>query len=173
MKSKKRNQKSGGETERLQSLDALRGFDMFWITGGATIISALATWSGADWLQAVNRQFQHVEWVGFRFEDLIFPLFMFISGVAIPFALIAKRERGVPRSSPVSYTHLDVYKRQRTSLTPFRPLAKFGCRCTATWHTVRRPYSISPTGTREILRYGIFMIRPLTSMGHVAWYMTV
>ncbi len=99
MSSKKRNQKSAAKTERLQSLDALRGFDMFWITGGATIVSALATWSGADWLQAVNRQFQHVEWVGFRFEDLIFPLFMFISGVAIPFALITKRERGVPRSS--------------------------------------------------------------------------
>ncbi|MDI9605707.1 MAG: DUF5009 domain-containing protein [Bacteroidota bacterium] len=99
MSSKKRNQKSAAKTERLQSLDALRGFDMFWITGGATIVGALATWSGADWLQVVNRQFQHVEWVGFRFEDLIFPLFMFISGVAIPFALITKRERGVPRSS--------------------------------------------------------------------------
>ncbi|MGI6574068.1 MAG: acyltransferase family protein [Fermentimonas sp.] len=99
MKLQKEKKRSGVKTERLLSLDALRGFDMFWITGGATIVSALATWSGADWLQTLNRQFQHVEWVGFRFEDLIFPLFMFISGVAIPFALIAKRERGVPRSS--------------------------------------------------------------------------
>ena len=99
MRSQKETKKSGVKTERLLSLDALRGFDMFWITGGGTIVSALATWSGAAWLHALNGQFYHAEWVGFRFEDLIFPLFMFISGVAIPFALIAKREQGVPRSS--------------------------------------------------------------------------
>lgn len=99
MKSQKEIKRSGVKTERLLSLDALRGFDMFWITGGGTIVSALATWSGAAWLHALNGQCHHAEWAGFRFEDLIFPLFMFISGVAIPFALIPKREQGVSRSS--------------------------------------------------------------------------
>ena len=41
---------------------------------------------------------EHVEWAGFHFEDLIFPLFMFISGVAIPFALISKLEKKVPKA---------------------------------------------------------------------------
>ncbi len=84
--------------ERLSSLDALRGFDMFWITGGGTLIAALATWSGAGWMQVLNDQFHHAEWAGFNFEDLIFPLFMFISGVAIPFSLLAKQEKGVAKT---------------------------------------------------------------------------
>ncbi|MDD4193197.1 MAG: DUF5009 domain-containing protein [Mangrovibacterium sp.] len=93
------NQTKPSQTaQRLFSLDALRGFDMFWITGGGTIVSALAAWSGAAWLQAVNNQFHHAEWAGFRFEDLIFPLFMFISGVAIPFSLLLKLEKGVAKT---------------------------------------------------------------------------
>jgi predicted acyltransferase len=40
---------------------------------------------------------EHVPWKGFHFEDLIFPLFMFISGVAIPYAITAKVEQGVKR----------------------------------------------------------------------------
>ena len=84
--------------ERLLSLDALRGFDMFWITGGGVLVTVLATYSSARWLQALAQQMEHVEWTGFHFYDLIFPLFMFISGVAIPFALISKLERHVPKS---------------------------------------------------------------------------
>lgn len=88
-------------SERLTSLDALRGFDMFWITGGGTLIAALAAWSGAGWMQALNNQFHHAQWAGFNFEDLIFPLFMFISGVAIPFSLLAKLEKGVAKTELV------------------------------------------------------------------------
>ncbi len=84
--------------ERLLSLDALRGFDMFWITGGGYLVAVLAKYSGAGWLVALANQMEHVEWAGFHFEDLIFPLFMFISGVAIPFALVSKLERKVPKS---------------------------------------------------------------------------
>jgi len=47
-----------------------------------------------DWLGA---QMHHVEWAGFHFEDLIFPLFMFIAGVAIPFSVKAKLEKNVPK----------------------------------------------------------------------------
>jgi predicted acyltransferase len=83
--------------ERLLSLDALRGFDMLWITGGGTLITVLAKYTGAGWLQTLAEQMEHVPWNGFHFEDLIFPLFMFISGVAIPFALVSKLERKVPK----------------------------------------------------------------------------
>ena len=84
--------------ERLLSLDALRGFDMFWITGGGYLVTVLATYSGAGWLHTIAEQMEHVPWAGFHFEDLIFPLFMFISGVAIPFALVSKLERKVPKA---------------------------------------------------------------------------
>jgi predicted acyltransferase len=84
--------------ERLYSLDALRGFDMFWITGGGYLVAVLAKYTGAGWLQTLADQMEHVPWAGFHFEDLIFPLFMFISGVAIPFALVSKLEKHVPKN---------------------------------------------------------------------------
>jgi predicted acyltransferase len=83
--------------ERLLSLDALRGFDMFWITGGSYLIEVIAKYSGASWLNPIVEQMEHVPWNGFHFYDLIFPLFMFISGVAIPFALVSKLEKNVPK----------------------------------------------------------------------------
>lgn len=84
---------------RLLSLDALRGFDMFWIIGGDKLIIALATLQGMAWLQPVAAQMRHVPWEGFHFYDLIFPLFMFISGVAIPFAITSKVEKGIRKNS--------------------------------------------------------------------------
>ncbi len=78
---------------RLLSLDALRGFDMFWITGGGSLVVALAKWSGAGWLSALANQTTHVPWIGFRFWDLIFPLFMFIAGISIPLSVMSKLKR--------------------------------------------------------------------------------
>ncbi|HEY3388702.1 MAG TPA: DUF5009 domain-containing protein [Prolixibacteraceae bacterium] len=83
--------------ERLQSLDVLRGFDMLWIIGGGSLIVALAEATKWGWLQVIADQMEHVPWAGFHFEDLIFPMFMFISGVAIPYAITAKVEQGVKR----------------------------------------------------------------------------
>ena len=79
---------------RILSLDTLRGFDMFWIIGGGTLIEVLAKCFPAAWLQVLSRQMEHATWAGFHFEDLIFPLFMFISGVTIPIAVISKLEKG-------------------------------------------------------------------------------
>ena len=87
------------QTERLLSLDVLRGFDMFWIVGGGSLIEAWAKGTRWDWLQVIADQMEHVRWQGFHFEDLIFPLFMFISGVAIPYAVTAKVEQGVKRKT--------------------------------------------------------------------------
>ena len=69
------------------SLDALRGFDMLWIIGGSDIISKLANYTNAGWLKALEVQMTHVPWDGFHFYDLIFPLFMFITGIAIPYSV--------------------------------------------------------------------------------------
>ncbi|KPL17142.1 MAG: hypothetical protein AMS26_02135 [Bacteroides sp. SM23_62] len=83
--------------ERLHSLDALRGFDMFWIIGGGALFGALAKATGWGWVHVMEEQMHHVEWNGFRAWDLIFPLFMFISGVAIPYAITSKHEKGVTK----------------------------------------------------------------------------
>ena len=80
---------------RLMSLDALRGFDMFWIIGGEDLLQTLARLSGSPTFQAVAaHNTEHPEWNGFSFYDLIFPLFMFIAGVAVPFSFAAHRARG-------------------------------------------------------------------------------
>lgn len=81
-------------SERLASLDVLRGFDMLWIIGGGGLIISLAKTTQWGWLQVIAGQMEHANWEGFHFYDLIFPLFMFISGVAIPYAIGGKIEKG-------------------------------------------------------------------------------
>ncbi len=72
---------------RLVSLDALRGFDMFWIVGVEEMGIAIGKASASPWAQFVARQLDHAAWAGFRFLDLIFPLFVFISGVSLVFSV--------------------------------------------------------------------------------------
>jgi predicted acyltransferase len=75
------------QRERLLSLDALRGFDMFWIVGGEELLRALArAWPIAP-LRELEHQMSHSIWEGVTFYDLIFPLFIFIVGVSLVFAL--------------------------------------------------------------------------------------
>ena len=69
--------------ERIVSVDALRGFDMFWIIGGEAVAKALEKLSNGPVISAIATQLQHVEWEGFHFFDGIFPLFLFLIGVSI------------------------------------------------------------------------------------------
>ena len=79
---------------RVLSLDALRGFDMFWIIGGGTIFESLVEVWKHPVTETIHTQLQHVEWKGFRFEDLIFPTFLFLVGAVLPFSLSRRVERG-------------------------------------------------------------------------------
>jgi predicted acyltransferase len=79
---------------RLMSLDALRGFDMFWIIGGSGIFSGLALGTGNETLNNLLPQLHHVPWEGFRFIDLIMPLFLFVVGAAMPFSISKRLARG-------------------------------------------------------------------------------
>ena len=79
---------------RLMSLDALRGFDMLFIMGGAGMLAALAEWFPCGVTEAIANQMKHVEWHGLAHHDTIFPLFLFIAGIAFPFSLAKQRERG-------------------------------------------------------------------------------
>jgi len=87
------------KTQRLISLDALRGFDMFWITGGQKIIFALATITGLPVFKWLDVQMHHVKWDGFAFYDIIFPLFLFLAGVSMPFSFSKRRTNGESKTS--------------------------------------------------------------------------
>ena len=84
---------------RLVSLDALRGFDMFWIIGGAAIVTGFAKAAIGPAAQPFIDQFEHVPWEGLHFFDVIWPLFMFIVGVSLPFSLAKRRAEGARDSS--------------------------------------------------------------------------
>src|SRR6266404_1457212 len=73
--------------QRLMSVDALRGFDMFWIIGAGALVSALNKMSQVAPVRFLGYQLEHADWQGFRFYDLIFPLFVFLVGVSIVFSL--------------------------------------------------------------------------------------
>jgi predicted acyltransferase len=107
---------------RLFSLDALRGFDMFWIVSGEGIFHGLAngvmakhalTRNPENWQISVNgdlnvferiavavsNQLHHSPWNGFTFYDLIFPLFIFIAGVSMPYSFNNQMEKAGPNLS--------------------------------------------------------------------------
>lgn len=69
---------------RILSVDALRGFDMLWITGGEAVFLRLNDAVRSPLTSAIANQLDHVPWVGFHFFDLIHPLFLFVVGVAMP-----------------------------------------------------------------------------------------
>ena len=75
------------KSNRLMSVDALRGFDMLFITGGGTFLLLMDGKTSWPWIDAIAAQLEHPEWIGFTFYDFIFPLFLFISGVSIAFSL--------------------------------------------------------------------------------------
>src|SRR5690348_16608174 len=74
-------------TRRLMSLDALRGFDMFWIVGGEELVHALYGGWPNGLTGLLDRQMDHQPWAGVHFYDLIFPLFVFIVGASLVFSL--------------------------------------------------------------------------------------
>ena len=87
--------------ERLMSLDAFRGFIMFWIVGGEALFYALSKLDGvrSEILNTLIIQLQHVSWEGFRFYDLIFPSFVFIVGASIAFSLGKLQTSGSRRAA--------------------------------------------------------------------------
>jgi predicted acyltransferase len=82
-------------SQRLLSLDALRGFDMFCIVGADSLVYALHrmaqagghTGTGFSLTGFLACELDHADWIGFHFYDLVFPLFVFIAGISIVFSL--------------------------------------------------------------------------------------
>ena len=85
---------TGKPSKRIVSIDALRGFDMFWISSGEAFFIALFTFFGTPFFTKLALQFDHPAWTGFRFYDIIFPLFLFIMGVVMPLSITRRIEKG-------------------------------------------------------------------------------
>ena len=73
--------------ERLMSLDVLRGLDLFFLVGLESVMHPLASAIDTEGFHDFMWNFSHVEWEGFSPWDLVMPLFLFMSGVSIPFAM--------------------------------------------------------------------------------------
>lgn len=74
-------------SKRLESLDALRGFDLFFLVALDPLMHSLARTANVEWLNESMWVFSHVSWEGFSPWDLIMPLFLFMSGISMPFSL--------------------------------------------------------------------------------------
>ena len=70
--------------QRLESLDVLRGFDLFCLVALGKIVHKLADATQAPVFDSTLPCFDHVHWEGFSSWDLVMPLFMFMSGITIP-----------------------------------------------------------------------------------------
>jgi predicted acyltransferase len=79
---------------RVASIDALRGFDMFWLIGGQGVLLAVTGLFVSPIPRWLETQMDHVHWEGFSAWDLIMPLFLFIVGAAMPFSLAKRIEAG-------------------------------------------------------------------------------
>ena len=97
-------------SERLQSLDALRGFDMLFIMGFASLVVAVCgLWPNAV-TDSIASQMGHASWDGFTHHDTIFPLFLFIAGVSFPFSLSKQRSLGLSTGTLYAgYPHFHFY----------------------------------------------------------------
>ncbi|MCK5834961.1 MAG: DUF5009 domain-containing protein [Lentisphaeria bacterium] len=95
------NTTSEPTAQRLLSLDALRGFDMLLIIGGGKLVQTLANATNWEWAKVLKSQMTHARWHGFLAWDLIFPLFMFLVGVSIPYAIMSKLNKGSTKGKVV------------------------------------------------------------------------
>jgi predicted acyltransferase len=78
---------------RIAAVDALRGFDLFWIIGAEAILKSPDRILHTPATGFISTQLTHVTWTGFRFYDLIMPLFLFIVGVSMPFSFKKRIEK--------------------------------------------------------------------------------
>lgn len=88
--------------KRLFSLDAFRGWTMFWIVGGTALVSGLQRLDSNPVINGIVYELNHTDWQGLRFYDLIWPSFMLMTGMSLPFSY-AKRS--------LTQTHHQVFMR--------------------------------------------------------------
>lgn len=83
--------------KRILSIDVLRGWNMFWLIGGASFVFALAAALPCTVTKVIAEQAHHAGGIGFHHHDLIFPLFLFLAGASWPFSLGSQVRKGVSK----------------------------------------------------------------------------
>ncbi|WP_186755909.1 acyltransferase family protein [Echinicola salinicaeni] len=86
-------------TDRIQSIDALRGFDMLIIIFADRFFSTLNRGVGSPFSESLAQQFEHPEWFGSSFYDIVMPLFLFVVGAVIPFSLSKRFQENNSRTA--------------------------------------------------------------------------
>ena len=81
-------------SNRVVSVDALRGFAMFWITGGRLVVLAFLGLFVDPLPEWIQYQFAHPVWAGLSFWDLVMPTFLFIVGTSMPISFARRTEQG-------------------------------------------------------------------------------
>ena len=81
-------------TKRIVSIDALRGFTMLFIIGGGEFLSSFYEVWPNFLTKTLAENMEHAGWEGFYFLDLIFPLFLFLVGLLLPFVILGRLEGG-------------------------------------------------------------------------------
>lgn len=85
--------------KRLESLDVLRGADLLFLVAIGPIMNRIASAADTEWLSNSMWIFHHVKWEGFSPWDMIMPLFMFMAGTTIPFAMERYRRENDKKSA--------------------------------------------------------------------------
>ena len=80
-------------SDRVLSVDILRGFNMFWLVGGTGVGLGVVRLCGGRVCEILEPQLDHAKWVGFTFYDFIFPLFVFVVGMSVVFSVTKVLER--------------------------------------------------------------------------------
>ena len=93
--------------ERLAAIDVLRGFDMFFLVGAGDILRRFFRAFDSESLKPVLHQLDHVQWTGFTAWDIIMPLFLFTSGLSMPFSF----DKYIGQGHTVKKLHLKVFRR--------------------------------------------------------------
>jgi len=106
--------------KRLTSIDALRGFTMIWIIGAEVIVHSLFKVWPNSFTRTLTVNMTHARWEGYYFYDLVFPLFLFLVGILIPFTILRRMEAGVPKTQ--LYKHII----KRTLVLIFLGLVNYG-----------------------------------------------
>ena len=72
----------------------MRGFTMFWIVGGRELVLVAAPYLPPRLVSDLRTQLAHARWFGFVAWDMIMPVFLFVVGAALPFAMAGRRQQG-------------------------------------------------------------------------------
>src|SRR5450759_5384551 len=109
-------------SNRLTSVDTLRGFTMFFIIGGERIVTSFYQLWPNPFTEALAKNMEHAGWEGFYFYDQIFPLFLFLVGLLIPTVILRSKEKG--KSNKEIFFHIS----KRAIVLILLGLANYGMR---------------------------------------------